>query len=308
MRLTYVVPLTLLLVWLQNPAPGRRKVSGPEQKQSAEGQQPTAQNQRGTETKPLFVKVLPPQQTLEESVRNATESREKATNDRNLVIVTAILAAIGFLQLLVFGYQATQLRKTVEAAAGQSEDMKRTVTEASRSAAAMEKVAEHIEISAAAATASVSSINQQMRAYLCAVIGGATYQERPKNLRFQASPQIINAGLTPAYRVFFRINAAILPVPLPKDFAFPLPAERNGGPLVGPRQSMAVSPVVRDFCGDSEVDKIKRGEGQALYAWGIIEYEDVFRNQQYTKFCQIYTWLPDGKIWGYYTENHNEAT
>jgi hypothetical protein len=254
------------------------------------------------------VKVISLQETQQQSGSGVRESQEKAANDRNLVIVTAILAAIGFLQLLVFGYQALQLRKTVAAAAAQSQDMKLTITQASRSAAAMETVAQHIEISAAAATASVSSINRQMRAYLCAVIGGAVYQDRPNNLRFQASPSIINAGLTPAYKVFFRVKAAVLPVPLPTDFAFPLPAEPTGGALIGPRQPMSVSPIVDNFCDDSEVEKIKRGEGKALYAWGVVEYEDVFRESHYTQFSQIYTWLPDGKIWGYYTPNHNDAT
>jgi len=92
-----------------------------------------------------------------------------------LVIFTGMLALIGFLQLLVFGDQAIQLRRTVQTALGQSEDMKKTIAEASRSATAMEEVAKHIETSSAAATASVSSIRQQMRAHLCPIIGGAIY-------------------------------------------------------------------------------------------------------------------------------------
>jgi hypothetical protein len=48
------------------------------------------------------VKVISLQETQQQSGSGVRESQEKAANDRNLVIVTAILAAIGFLQLLVF--------------------------------------------------------------------------------------------------------------------------------------------------------------------------------------------------------------
>ncbi len=62
-----------------------------------------------------------------------------------------------------------------------------------RSASAMESVAEKIAVSTEAAMASVSAIGQQMRAYICVDIGSAIYQERTKNMKFQAVPSIVNA-------------------------------------------------------------------------------------------------------------------
>src|SRR5262249_20928665 len=47
----------------------------------------------------------------------------------------------------------------------------------------------------------------QLRAYLSVVIGTAVYQERDKNLRFEAKPTIVNTGQTPAYNVRYRIKA-----------------------------------------------------------------------------------------------------
>lgn len=262
-----------------------------------------------------------------------------------LVIATLILAAVGLFQLFVFGWQARYLRETVEAAGDQSVAMERAIGEANRSASAMEEVAMHIEtsikttaqqsesmkesvieagrlasamevvakeiaISSKAAIASVSAINQQMRAYLCVVIGSAIYQEKAKNMKFQAIPSIINAGLTPAHKVSFSANAGILPVPLPEDFTFPLPATPSGTSVIGPRQNITVSPTVEDFCDDSEVEGIKSGaQGKALYTWGVFKYEDIFGNPQHTNFCQIYTWLADGKTtWGYYADRHNDAS
>ncbi len=179
-----------------------------------------------------------------------------------------------------------------------------------RSASAMEKVADKIAVSAEAATASVSAINQQMRAYISVVIGSATYQERTKNLKFQAIPSVINAGLTPAHKVSFKAGAAILPNPLPDDFDFPLADSISGMQVIGPRQNITVAPIVGEFVDDAEVDAIKSGaQGKALFAWGIFNYEDIFGTPQYTKFCHIYTWFADGKtVWGYYASRHNEAS
>lgn len=230
-----------------------------------------------------------------------------------LLVVTGVAVVSALLTLKAIRDQVAEMQKSsvqtdalIEEQIAQSRSLERWVSEASRSATAMEEVSRHIQVSAA--TASVSSLNQQMRAYLCAVIGGGVFQERSKNLKFQASVSIINAGPTPAYKVRFKTDAAILPIPLPEDFSFPLPERMNGGPLVGPRQQTNLNAIVPDFVDDTEVDGIKRGQDKGLYAWGVVEYEDVFGNPRLTKFCQIYTFLPDGKVWGYYTDRHNEAT
>ncbi len=275
----------------------------------------------------------------------AANDRKLVEFTKWLVIATLILSGVGLFQLFVFGWQARYLRETVEAAGEQSVAMERAIGEANRSASAMEEVAAHIEasiktaaqqsesmkesvieagrlasamevvakeiaVSSKAAMASVAAINQQMRAYLCVVIGSAVYQDKANNLKFQALPSIVNAGLTPAHKVSFSANAAILPIPLPADFAFPLPAPTSGTSVIGPRQNITVSPIVEDFCDDSEIEGIKHAaQGKALYAWGIFTYEDIFGNPQYTKFCQIYTWLQDGKTtWGYYADRHNDAS
>jgi hypothetical protein len=64
-----------------------------------------------------------------------------------------------------------------------------------QSADAMGNIASKIAVSTEAATASVSAINKQMRAYLFVVVGSGAYQERP-NVKFAASPTLVNAGNT----------------------------------------------------------------------------------------------------------------
>ena len=233
-----------------------------------------------------------------------------------LVVVTALAVGAALRTLRAINAQVEEMRQTgvqtdklIAENIAQSKSMQQSVAEAARLASAMEVVAKEIAVSSKAAMASVSAINQQMRAYLCVVIGSALYQDRAKNIKFQAVPSIVNAGLTPAYKVSFRASAAILPLPLPADFTFPLPTIDSPTSVIGPRQNITISPMVEDFCDDSEVEGIKRAtQGKALYAWGIFNYEDIFGNPQYTKFCQIYTWNPDEKTWGYYAGRHNDAS
>jgi len=105
----------------QQPPPSEGKSGRPQQSQSQSAQQQPADNQRGTEQAPLVVKVLPAPKTNEETAQEAKDRSEKAANDRELVIysrdldiLTAILIAVGLLQLFVFGYQALKLRQTVK--------------------------------------------------------------------------------------------------------------------------------------------------------------------------------------------------
>jgi hypothetical protein len=180
--------------------------------------------------------------------------------------------------------------------------------EAGRLAGAMEVVSQQIAVSAEAARESVGALRDQMRAYISVSIGGAVYQERAKNLRFQGKPVLINSGFTPAHKVRHKSNAAILPIPLPQDFGYPLPETDLGASLIGPRQQAVLSPIVDGFVADEEVEDIKAGKGKALYVWGIVEYEDVFKRKQETRFCQVLTWLQDGTVWGYFIPGHNDGT
>jgi hypothetical protein len=81
-----------------------------------------------TKQAPIVVNVLPTPKTQEETKREQDERKEKAELDRKLVDInddlarytsrvatfTAVLALIGVLQLLVFGYQSRQLKRTVD--------------------------------------------------------------------------------------------------------------------------------------------------------------------------------------------------
>jgi hypothetical protein len=232
----------------------------------------------------------------------------KFVEDHNTVIV-----AIGTLALAVFTWSLWRATLgMLRVASEQSADMKRSIAESSRASCAMEEVAKHMAVSAKAAIDSVVAVRertaQQMRAYISVLVGRGFYQERGRNIKFEAQPVMLNSGHTPAYRVSYRAKAAILPVPLPDNFTFPRPESADTGAVLGAQQNFIMNAVVDSFCGDAEVETIKGGNGKALYVWGIVTYDDIDGVNRETKFCQCITWLPNGQIHGYHLHRHTNAT
>jgi hypothetical protein len=152
---------------------------------------------------------------------------------------------------------------------------------------------------------------KQMRPYLAVAVGGAVYQDRDRGLRFEGVATLSNNGMTPAHKIRNRGQAMILPHPLPIDFAFPLPGEPDGGPVLNPRESYVLRAVVDDFVPDNEVAAIKNADGRALYVWGTVSFKDELGISHETKYCHYYIWTGQGEKEvpnGFYHRQHNEAT
>lgn len=319
--------------WSQQPSPNG--ASATPQAQSGGPQSPRAVDQRGTEQSPVVVKILPSAKTNDEIAQEQQNRSARAENDKQIIKINNRLVVIGFLQLVVFfgqlgvfGYQAWKLRQTVQAAADQSVEMKKSVAESIRAAAAMEDVAGSMSTVAQTTLQNVQHLRQtvatnreiadrqkmlgelQLRAYVNVIIGTATFQERGKNIKFGASPLLVNSGATPAKKLRYVIRAAVLPVPLPDGFVFPdtTPSQSVEG-MIPPHQNRTISASVEDFCDDQEVDDIKIGKGRMLFTWGTVNYEDAFGVNQTTEFCQTLMFLPpDNRVLGFYTPNRNTAT
>jgi hypothetical protein len=237
--------------------------------------------------------------------------------DKNQGSITALATAV----VAVFTF--TLWRSTsgmLKSAMEQSAATERAIVESAKAAKAMGSVAESMEINVGALKETVATNKEiaarqkilgelQLRAYVSVVIGDAIYQDRAEGLRFEGRPLLVNNGHTPADKVVHTSRSAILPVPLPSDFVFPdPPAATSDENMIGPHQTRILSGVVEDYCDDVEVGNIKRGTGKALYTWGTVTYEDAFKVKHRTNFCQILTWLPNGRILGYYVPNRNDAT
>ena len=160
-------------------------------------------------------------------------------------------------------------------------------------------------------TLSKDTAKRQLRAYLTVGIGEAIYQERrmpeKPDLMFEARPLLINTGETPAHGIRFKARAAILPVPLPREVNLPETFDDGMDSMLGPNQSANMFAVVDGFCHDQDVETIKRGDGRALYVWGLITYVDVFGDQHYTRFCQQIFWTINDGVRGLYIPGRNDA-
>lgn len=134
----------------------------------------------------------------------------------------------------------------------------------------------------------------QLRAYLSVVIGPAVYQDRERELRFEAKPLILNNGSTPAYNVRYSIRAAIMADTEAGNFVYTEPPD---APLsqasIGPNENRVMSGIVDQYVPDEDIQDICDAKGKALYVWGVVRYDDVFKQPRYTQFAQKIWWLRD---------------
>lgn len=195
-----------------------------------------------------------------------------------------------------------------------SQHLEFSLAEASRSASAMENVANSLEISSAInreiADRQKIVTELQSRAYLSIVYIGIVPQNRQSGYRYEPRFAILNNGHTPAYDVSIRANTDVLPVPLPTDFPFPLPdaAPARSISIIGPQQQKVTSAVLPRLYSDEEDDFIKNGTTQRIYVWGIVTYKDAFTIQRHIMFSQSIIWYADGVTTiSFDTTRHNEA-
>ena len=124
----------------------------------------------------------------------------------------------------------------------------------------------------------------QMRAYLTVESGMAIYQETERRLHFEARPQIINTGNTPAKNLAYSIAIDVLPYPLPEGHI--LPDAPGGGRqgFIPPGQNRFMSAVYPFLVPEEDIFRVIRREGLALYAWGKVTYTDEFGGERVTNF------------------------
>jgi hypothetical protein len=120
---------------LERPSPTPGIASQPPQSKASNGAQITNTNQHDTEKVMSAIKVRPADKADDEAAQSKKEKEEKASADRWIVRLTAVLALVGFLQLIVFGLQARRLRQTID-------EMKNATKATEKAANATEKSVE----------------------------------------------------------------------------------------------------------------------------------------------------------------------
>jgi hypothetical protein len=265
------------------------------------------QDRRGTDQQP-FVITKP----TEAQRREEVDETAHAKNEREMTLATIVLAA--FTVALLFA-NIWLVRSTKRASAQQALDTQLAIAEAKRSADAMRDVADATKNNALLMS---DMLSKQMRAYIQVNFGTSTAQ-RGEGVNFGSWPEIVNAGLTPAQNVSYRIMADILDAKmmLADDFPEPKEAFTNDATL-HPRQAFTLTAAVNRRFDQAEVNTISKGDSRRLFVWGTIIYDDVFggRNRE-TKFSHNFlfydvvsseTGKTEHKVNSYYSRTHNNAT
>jgi hypothetical protein len=97
----------------QPPVPGP-KPEKPPQSQPARRDQPVTRDERGTDTSPISVKIVPTPKTQIEAAQEKAERDAKAANDWWLMVFTGGLVVVGATQLIAFSIQARRLKQTID--------------------------------------------------------------------------------------------------------------------------------------------------------------------------------------------------
>ncbi len=200
----------------------------------------------------------------------------------------------------------------------QLKTMQASITEASRTSKAMERISDSMAQSVQSVETSVG-INReiadrqklitelQSRAYVTILFDGMVPQNPDTNIRFEPMFRILNQGNTPAYNIGFAIVADVLPFPLRDDVAFALPAAMRHSSFIASGQHKIISAVVPKLYPEPEARQIRIGVGQRIVTWGIVNYEDAFGIKRFVKFAFSHYLVGDNNWMSMDDRRHNES-
>jgi hypothetical protein len=308
----------------QPPSPSAGELGSHQAPKPGTGQQPSAAEERGTQDHPVIVKILPAEKTEVERAQEQQDRFDKSSADWWLIRLTGALAFVGILQFaaligqaIVFRVQAKALRESVnltrEISGHQERDMRASITEASRAAMAMERIAN--EIAASVQTTTQMATDQrdfwqrQMRAYISITDPAFVPQNRETPYHAEVLMHMINTGHTPAHNVRFAARVRVFSFPLPQDFDFVIqPDEYVASGTMNPGQRRFFRRSLDRLLTDDEIREIKTGWAQKLYIYGTLIFEDAFGIERRTDFCQFGMWDVKENFATMNTTRHNDAT
>ena len=253
----------------------------PAQPEGAGAKNGSAQQPSGAPDRPMVFHLLPAPKTAEEAAEDAQERKDKRASDAQMGALTGALALIGFLQLLVFGYQALKLRETVR-------DGEKAIAAATAAAQASSRQAEAAE----------KALTLIERPYLFIGISGQPPFNPDKLAKDgKAQPQILfqwgNMGRTPAIGHRYRYQIHI-------GEKLPLRPYYSERPRAGEyvwgagKTSEEEKWIYIPGITKAEGDEILSGK-KHIFFFGDAEYDDVLDNRHITGFGIMY--LPKLNMW-----------
>ncbi len=221
----------------------------------------------------------PPEVAQKESADDSKKANNRASPDWWMVWLTAILAVIAFLQLIVFGLQAHRLRQTIvtvkELGEKQSADMKASIAVAKESADAAKVSADALR-----ATERGVLIEKISPCNLVGAFWGARYPNSPT-----MGPSIIDLSATLSFRNYGKTPVTILNIH-GDIFTSSAPNSRYSAILID--RALSEYTIVPQ-CQTNDIDITKKQQEiswelsnqlqcRTVHVWltGIVRFVDIF--------------------------------
>jgi hypothetical protein len=224
-------------------------------------------------------------------------------HDKSIVAIFTVVLAISTIGLWVstnalWKAGERQLEHAQSVAVANSANVSASITEAARTASAMEVVANAI----------IDNGQRQLRAYLAVLPGDSIWQTDA--LKFEFHPIIRNNGFTPATDVVVISKTIFHAHPLPEvfDFSLSVIGEPSIG-TIGSQQSNFAITFLDRMLTPEEIDELKIPDGRRLTVYGEVSYKDIFSRGWKTNFCFWVAWgEKDIRPSWMTTRRHNDAT
>jgi hypothetical protein len=156
----------------------------------------------------------------------------------------------------------------------------------------------------------IRTTRAQLRAYI--VVGTNDGQgliiTQGKGLRFEARPNILNSGQTPATGVRVSSRMMVSEASLPADFDFTLPDINPEATFtLGPQQSRFPSIIMDNRLSRSELRELLSRD-KTLFVYGTVRYRDIFRRKQFTNLAYTAIARKNGSSLWRSVVKHNDSS
>ncbi len=284
---TLTIVFVILLAcsaWAQSqvPSPAPSESGHKPKANPAQHEEASAKDQRGTETSPLFIKVVPPTAIEPEPTEEHEKARNYTSSEWWLVYLTGALSAVTFVLALYTGklYRATvalgkDAKTTSDRQAGEMQETLRIARESSKASRDAADVARDAMVAGE-------------RAFVFAIGIKAfwTKDNQTDLYHWKFRPQWQNSGDTPTKNMTMYTDCMLLDGELPMGFNFDGRVPFIGKALIPPKILIlgGIAPAVQ--ISPEDIIQVQAGK-KFLYLWGWARYFDVFPEtpQHITRFC-----------------------
>jgi hypothetical protein len=213
--------------------------------------------------------------------------KQTALHNKALVLTGVLVAAGTLFYAGAATFQIYLMKSTAEQATLQTE---RFIVEANRISNSMEKT---LEQSKKALGASIEMARQDQRAWVgTAEVTEPNFKEDSRKVHIKEGEKIafgiviINSGKTPARKFRAIAGNRILPSKTPFTPDYPKTIKFQSTSIIQPGMKLTLPFTREETLTKETIDAIKSNQA-ILYAYGMMNYEDIFGVSHKTTFCMF---------------------